>query len=95
MKNKGVQSIIRVAVGTGLLLLVPLVAMQFTNEVNWTGEDFIAAGILLAVVGLLGELIWHKVENNDRRLAAIIALGILFLYLWAELAVGIFTNWGS
>jgi hypothetical protein len=28
----------------GTLLLLPLVAMQFTREVNWGLEDFLAAG---------------------------------------------------
>lgn len=29
------------------LLCVPLVAMQFTREVNWTPLDFVAAGVIL------------------------------------------------
>ena len=40
----------------GLLLLLPLVAMQFTNEVNWTFSDFLVAGILLFGTGGLIEL---------------------------------------
>lgn len=31
----------------GLMLLTPLVAMQFTSEVNWTGSDFIFAAVLI------------------------------------------------
>lgn len=36
MKNSPLRrSLSRVALATGLLLLVPLVAMQFTPEVSW------------------------------------------------------------
>lgn len=38
---------LRVALVTGLLLLVPLVAMQFTDEVRWNLADFVVAGALL------------------------------------------------
>jgi len=31
----------------GLILLAPLVAMQFTREVAWTASDFLFAGVLL------------------------------------------------
>ena len=30
------------------LLLIPLIAMQFTKEVNWTFSDFLMMGILLS-----------------------------------------------
>jgi hypothetical protein len=42
-----------VAVVTGLILLIPLVAMQFTNEVNWSVTDFILMGSLLFGTGTL------------------------------------------
>jgi hypothetical protein len=73
-----------------VLLCIPLVAMQFTEEVNWTSSDFVIMGILLLGTGLLCELVlrtttkvWHRV------LLCGIILFMLFL-IWAELAVGIF-----
>ena len=41
------------------LILTPLVAMQFTSEVNWDETDFIfnAIGIPLAAAGLLSPVI--------------------------------------
>ncbi len=76
--------------GVLLILLVPLVAMQFTNEVNWTLSDFIAGGILLLGSGLLCELILRKTKKNKYRIAFCLALLVVLLLIWLQLAVGIF-----
>ena len=83
------------AVGTGLLLLIPLVAMQFTSEVNWSRGDFVVMGVLLFTTGLGITFVLTTVHTTRRRLALIAVIVAVFLYIWAELAVGIFTNWGS
>jgi hypothetical protein len=48
----------RVLMGTAAILLVPLVAMRFTREVNWGPLDFVAAAVLLLwaelAVGVFG-----------------------------------------
>lgn len=87
------KNLLRVILITGAILLVPLIAMQFTNEVNWTLSDFVIMGSLLLVTGLLVDLAWRTLGKY--RALAIVAVVGLFLWLWAELAVGIFTNWGS
>lgn len=71
------------------LLLVPFIAMQFTHEVDWKISDFIVAGILLFGTGLMLELILRKIRAKKKRLLTSIILIILFLLIWAELAVGI------
>ncbi len=73
-----------------LLLLIPLIAMQFTAEVNWNTADFLVAGVLLLGTGLLGDLIWRKVKNNKRKVLLTLGLNVFLLLLWAELGVGIF-----
>ena len=73
-----------------LLLLIPLIAMQFTAEVNWNTADFFVAGVLLLGTGLLGDLIWRKVKNNKRKVLLTLGLIVFLLLLWAELGVGIF-----
>ncbi len=83
-----------IALATGLLLLVPLVAMQFTAEVNWTLFDFVVMGILLFGTGTLFVLVARVTPRKYRALIGF-AIVAAFLWLWAELAVGIFTNWGS
>lgn len=77
------------ALATAILLL-PLIAMQFTTEVNWDVADFVIMGILLYGTGLVCEFVLRKVKKTTYRLALVtVVLFILFL-TWAELAVGIF-----
>ena len=87
--------IFRIALGTAVILLIPLVAMQFTDEVNWDEADFIVMGVLVFGTGLMFDLIMKKVRNNTYRVVIGVALLAAFLYIWAELAVGIFTDLGS
>lgn len=74
----------------GVLLLVPLVAMQFSNGVDWSLFDFIIAGILLGGTGLLIELIMRKVKSKEKRLVLGASVLIILALIWIELAVGIF-----
>ena len=85
MKNK---KIIRIALVTAFILMVPLVAMQFTTGVNWSVFDFIVMGVLLFSTGLAYELIASKGSNTVYRVAAGVAIGTAFLLIWVNLAVG-------
>lgn len=76
--------------GVAFILLIPFIAMQFTDEVNWTPSDFIVAGILLLGTGLILDLVMRKIKNIRYRIAISIALLIILFLIWAELAVGIF-----
>ena len=71
------------------LLLLPLVAMQFTDEVNWTAGDFVFAAVLL--FGTLGtyELAVRRTGSLTYRAAVIAALAGAFLLIWINGAVGI------
>ena len=79
-----------------LLLSVPLIAMQFTDEVNWNTFDFMVAGILLMGTGLAVELVLRTNRSTQKRILLCgFILFVLFL-IWAELAVGIFgTPWAG
>ena len=74
----------------GLLLLIPLIAMQFTTEVDWTAFDFLVMGVLLLGTGLGSELILRKVRNTEHRLLLVVGELLVFFLVWAELAVGVF-----
>lgn len=73
----------------GLVLLVPLVAMQFTHEVNWNAGDFLFAGALLLGVGVPFELAVRKRLDAAYRVAVGLALAAAFLLVWLTGAVGI------
>jgi hypothetical protein len=72
------------------LLLIPLIAMQFTDEVNWTLFDFVVMGILLSGTSLICELVLRKVKTTANRIILCIVILLAFFLIWAELAVGIF-----
>jgi hypothetical protein len=73
-----------------IILFIPLIAMQFTDEVKWSLFDFVIAGILLIGTGLICEFTWRKIKKIKYRIAIILAILVVFLIIWAELAVGIF-----
>ncbi|MGQ0558167.1 MAG: hypothetical protein ACT4OE_01065 [Sphingosinicella sp.] len=70
------------------LILLPLVAMQFTGEVNWTVGDFLVAILLIGGVGLAFELAVRVTPNNWYRGGVAAALAGALLLIWANGAVG-------
>ena len=91
MQNKVFAWVVAV---TGGILCIPLVAMQFTSEVDWDVSDFIVMAVLLFCTGFTFVHVARVVPRKYRTLIGIVfLLGVL--YIWAELAVGIFTNIGS
>lgn len=75
---------------TALVLMIPLAAMQFTQEVVWTLSDFIVAGILLMLAGTAYVVGTRLVKTKMQRLVVGGLVGVSFLLVWVELAVGIF-----
>ncbi|TPG72450.1 hypothetical protein [Hymenobacter nivis] len=82
------KSILRLALVTTGLLLIPLVAMQLTTEVTWTLSDFVVAGGLLFGAGLAYLLVARQ-GNGPYRLAAGVAVAAGLLLIWVNLAVGL------
>lgn len=74
----------------GSLLVLPWVAMQFTNEVNWTAYDFTAAAMLLIGAGAASELTIRITRNGKPRMIIGGFVLATVLLIWAEGAVGIF-----
>jgi hypothetical protein len=88
------QKLVALTVGVGLLLLIPFVAMQFTDEVVWTLTDFGTAAALLFGTGLAYVLL--TLNAPRRRLFVAAALLVALGLIWAELAVGVFgTPWAG
>ena len=86
------RRLITILLAVPLMLLIPFIAMQFSSEVNWSLLDFIVMGTLLLGVGLLLEVVLRKVPKKNNRIALIAIIFVLFLLIWAELAVGIFNT---
>jgi len=78
--------------GAAFLMLLPAVAMQFTDEVNWTAADFIVWGVMLGVACVSYEIAARIARSNAYMAAAGIAVAGAFLMTWANLAVGIIGN---
>lgn len=73
-----------------IILLIPFIAMQFTEEVKWSPFDFIVAGVLLLGTGLMIELVFRKVKKSTTRIAICTVVLLVLFIVWAELAVGVF-----
>jgi len=69
-------------------ILLPLVAMQFTSEVNWTVGDFLFATLMIGSVGLAFELVVRASNSTAYRAGAATALAAAFLTVWVNGAVG-------
>ncbi|MDN3588913.1 hypothetical protein QWY86_19705 [Pedobacter aquatilis] len=76
--------------GTAIILSIPLIAMQFTNEVNWSLFDFVVAAVLLLCTGFAIELVIRKVKTTTTRAVLFFIILLVLFLVWAELAVGIF-----
>jgi hypothetical protein len=77
-------------VGVACLLLLPLIAMQFTPEVKWTPFDFLVAGGLLLGACLAFEFFALRRSSLAYRLAVGLTIAAVLAIVWLELAVGIF-----
>lgn len=73
-----------------VLLLIPLIAMQFSEEVQWGILDFVLMGILLLVAGMWTQRVIERIRSKPNRILYISFILLLFLLFWVEMAVGIF-----
>jgi ABC-type cobalt transport system substrate-binding protein len=84
------KRLLGIVLSVTLIVMIPFIAMQFSNEVNWSSSDFIIAECLLLGTGLILELIIRKVNKKRTRIMLIIVILTILLLIWLELAVGIF-----
>jgi hypothetical protein len=75
------RPVVRVALATALILLLPLVAMQITDEVDWGVFDFVSAGALLGGTGLLLHALAARKSGNVAYPAVATAIGVAAIVL--------------
>ena len=73
-----------------LLLILPLIGMCITEEVNWSLFDFIKMGALILVFSKGISFILNKTKKVKNRIIYMGIIGLIFFLIWSELAVGIF-----
>jgi hypothetical protein len=83
------RSAIGIVLATAFILLLPLLAMQITDEVAWDLADFAVAGALLAGTGLMHRVAARNVRHIAYRVAVGVALAAALLLVWTNLAVGV------
>ena len=84
------KRLLLIAFIVAIVLLIPLIGMQFSDQVNWTLYDFIIGGALLFGLGLLLDFVGRRSRNYKYRKPLLILIVLFFILIWAELAVGIF-----
>lgn len=83
------KSLIPIFLVPTLLLLIPLVAMRFTTEVNWGTGDFAIAWILFVGTGLAYRLATQRISHVAYRVAMGTAVLTSLALIWVNLAVGL------
>jgi len=77
-----------VVLAAAAILGIPLVAMQFSSEVDWKLFDFLVMGVLLVGTGFMFVVGCRLVGTTGGRIIIGAVLGLALLLTWAELAVG-------
>ncbi|MCW1431584.1 hypothetical protein [Novosphingobium sp. JCM 18896] len=82
---------VRLALWTTIVgcLLLPFLAMQVTDEVTWSGFDFVAAAVLLFGAGGAFELLLHSRISRRSRIIIGAAVASAVAVIWAQGAVGV------
>jgi predicted membrane channel-forming protein YqfA (hemolysin III family) len=80
----------RIIFAAAALLLIPLVAMQLSDDVVWTFSDFVIAAVLLLGAGFAYELFTRKFRSPKQKLVVAAGVFAVLALVWVELAVGLF-----
>jgi hypothetical protein len=80
----------RLWIGAAMLFAFPALGTVMSDEVNWGAEDFAAMGLLLALLCGAIEVALHRFDAPRWRIGGIMLAVLMFLTIWAHLAVGIF-----
>jgi len=74
---------------TGAVLVVPLIAMQFTDQVSWKTGDFVVAAAMVLVASLMYFHITQRQRKQTNKLLWGLLIGLLLISVWVVLAIDI------
>lgn len=88
------------AIGTLVILVIPLVLTLLGSGVdgegwNWKFGDFIFGFVMIFGFSSIFIFLARKLRTRNQRIIAALVVALVFMFVWAEFAVGIFTNLGS
>ena len=86
-QNKDIASVFA---ATAAILLVPMLGRW-----DWSVSDFVIMALLVMTAGFGMVFVKRTIRNTKYRLALLGVVLFAALWLYVELAVGLFTNWGS
>jgi hypothetical protein len=81
------KSTLAVLLIPAFILLIPLVAMQFTDEVDWSLSDFVLMYGLMTGIGGAFKFVASRSTSLAYRAGAAVACGTAFFLTWVNLAV--------
>ncbi|RNJ63106.1 MAG: hypothetical protein EDM03_01325 [Porphyrobacter sp. IPPAS B-1204] len=73
-----------------MLMAFPALGTFMSDEVNWGAEDFAVFALMLAALCAGLEAAWHFLASPRWRIGAALLGLLMFLTLWAHLAVDLF-----
>lgn len=76
---------------TVAVLLVVFLASLLSDQVMWSIYDFLIGGGLIFVFATIETILWNKLKSKHRLFVVLFVL-LVFLILWAEMAVGLFDS---
>lgn len=76
---------------TVTVLLVVFLASLLSDQVMWSIYDFLIGGGLIFVFATIEVILWNKLKSQHRLFVVLFVL-LVFLILWAEMAVGLFDS---
>ena len=84
MQLKNIR-LICILIAAGCLLLIPAIAMRFTDEVNWTALDFATMGFMLLCTALAAEFALRTIKVTWLKVAAVAVVLFGFVMVWGTL----------
>ena len=98
MKTKAIETSMQPTLkhlGIWAMIVAAVLIIPFLGHWPWSITDYIVGGVLLFGAATAFELLTRKTATTKQRLIIGAGVAAVLLYVWAELAVGIFTNLGS